>query len=173
MKIETERLLLREMTEWDYPSLAEILQDDQTMYAYEGAFSDEETRAWLEKNIKRYETDGFGLWALILKETGAMIGQAGLTWQAIKDTQVLEIGYLLNRKYWKMGYAVEAAKACKEYAFKNLSCKEVYSIIRETNLASMNVAIRTGMLARDRFIKEYRGIAMPHLVFSVKNTSTL
>jgi len=139
------------------------------MYAYEGAFSDEETQDWLERNLKRYKKDGFGLWAVILNETGTMIGQAGLTWQFVRDTRVLEIGYLFNRAYWKKGYATEASKACKEYAFSHLGSKEVYSIIRDTNIASMNVAIRNGMLVRDRFIKQYRGVAMPHVVFSARN----
>jgi len=166
--LETERLLLREMTQKDYPSLAAILQDSETMYAYEGPFTDEETQAWLERNLKRYREDGFGLWAVILKETGTMIGQAGLTWQTIGDAKVLEVGYLFNRAYWGNGYATEAAVACKRYAFSVLHANEVYSIIRETNIASMNVAIRNGMLVRSRFVKHYRGVDMPHVVFCAK-----
>ncbi|MEA4860444.1 hypothetical protein SDC9_106597 [bioreactor metagenome] len=166
--LETERLLLREMTQQDYPMLSAILQDAQTMYAYEGPFSDEETQAWLERNLKRYKEDGFGLWAVALKETGIMIGQAGLTWQTIGDAKVLEVGYLFNRTYWGKGYATEAAIACKEYAFTKHHAQEVYSIIRDTNIASMNVAIRSGMLVRNRFVKHYRGADMLHLVFSAK-----
>lgn len=166
---ETDRLLLRNMTQKDYPFLAAMLQDAQTMYAYEGPFSDAETQAWLEKNLDRYKTDGVGLWAVILKKTGAMIGQAGLTWQSVGDVQVLEVGYLFNRAFWGNGYATEAARACKTYAFSQLHAKEVYSIIRDTNIASMNVAIRNGMLVRARFTKHYRGVAMPHLVFSVRD----
>ncbi len=166
--IETERLILREMNQADYPSLAAILQDEKTMYAYEGAFSDRETQMWLDRNVHRYAQEGFGLWAVIEKETGLMIGQSGLTWQTINETKVIEVGYSFNRAYWGHGYATEAAKACKEYAFTVLHCSEVYSIIRDTNIASMNVAIRNGMLVRARFIKHYRGIDMPHLVFAAK-----
>ncbi|MFA6731709.1 MAG: GNAT family N-acetyltransferase [Sphaerochaeta sp.] len=166
--LETERLLLRELTQEDYPMLSAILQDPQTMYAYEGPFSDEETQAWLERNLKRYKEDGFGLWAVVPKETGAMVGQAGLTWQSIGDTKVLEIGYLFNRAYWGKGYATEAAIACKHYAFSVLQAQEVYSIIRDTNSASMHVAMRAGMQVRTRFTKHYRGVDMPHLAFSVK-----
>lgn len=170
--LETSRLLLREMNQADYPSIAAIVQEEKTMYAYEGPFSDAETQAWLEKNRMRYKQDGFGLWAVILRETGLMIGMAGLSWQSIDQTQVLEIGYLFNKHYWGMGFATEAAKACKEYAFTVLDAKEVYSIIRDTNIASMNVAIRSGMLVRSRFIKQYRGVLMPHLVFSAKWLNT-
>ena len=67
------------------------------MYAYEHAFSDEEAWEWLDRQIARYQTDGFGLWAVILKETGQMIGQCGLTWQDFNGKQVLEVGYLLRK----------------------------------------------------------------------------
>jgi RimJ/RimL family protein N-acetyltransferase len=168
MILETERLLLREMTAEDLPQLAEILQDEQTMYAYEGAMSETETKEWLDKQLIRYKEDGFGLWAAVLKDTGEMIGQCGLSWQCADGNRVLEIGYLFNRAYWNGGYAIEAAKACKRYAFDTLNADEVYSIIRDTNVASINVAIRNGMLVRGRFVKHYRGVAMPHLIFSVK-----
>ena len=168
--METSRLLLREMTQSDYPSLSSIMQDERTMKAYEGAFSDEETQEWLDKMLARYETEGLGLWAVILKETNEMIGQVGLTWQNVGDQKVLEIGYLFNRDHWDKGYAAESAVACKEYAFTTLNASEVYSIIRDTNIASMNVAIRNGMLIRNRFIKHYRNVDMPHFLFSVKNT---
>ena len=166
--LETERLLLREMTEADLPALSAILMDAQTMYAYEGAFSEAETREWLERQFARYRTDGFGLWAVALKETGEMIGQTGITWQQVEGERVPEIGYLFNRAHWHKGYAAEAAAACKRYAFETLGFPEIYSIIRDTNRASMNVAIRNGMLVRGRFMKHYRGVDMPHLTFSVR-----
>lgn len=75
--LRTERLLLREMTEEDFPALCKILQDEEVMYAYAHAFSDEEAAAWLENQFKRYRTFGNGLWAVVLKGTGEMIGQCG------------------------------------------------------------------------------------------------
>lgn len=168
MILETPRLLLREMTQADYPALAEILQDREAMFAYEHAFSDEETQAWLDRMRARYATDGFGLWAVVSKETGEMIGQCGLTWQNYAGEQVLEIGYLFQRKHWKKGYAIEAARACKRYAFETFSVNEVFSIIRDNNVASMNVAIRNGMTIRGTFVKHYYGIDMPHFAFSVR-----
>lgn len=166
--LETQRLLLREMTQADFPALADILQDEQTMYAYEGAFNDTETQAWLDKNLTRYRDDGIGLWAVVLRENGDMIGQAGLTWQEMNGKRIPEVGYLFNRAYWGKGYATEAAIACKEYGFKQLGLDEIFSIIRDTNIASMNVAIRNGMLVRERFVKHYKGIEMPHYAFSVR-----
>ncbi len=168
MIAETERLYFREINQDDFIALSKILQDEETMYAYNGAFSDEETQEWLDKQIARYKKYGFGLWALILKETDEMIGQCGITVQPWKDTEVLEIGYLLRKDYWHKGLATEAAQRCKEYAFDNLNAEEVCSIIRDTNIASQNVAVRNGMKITDKWTKHYRGIDMPHYLFSVK-----
>ena len=168
MILETERLLLRQMTQEDYPALAAILQDREAMFAYEHAFSDEETQAWLDRMLERYRTDGYGLWAVVCKETGEMIGQCGLTRQRVEEREVLEIGYLFQRKHWKQGYAIEAARACKAYAFETLLADEVFSIVRDNNIASMNVAIRNGMTIRCRFTKHYYDMEMPHYAFSIR-----
>ncbi len=168
MKCETERLLLRELEYSDIDALSAILRDEETMYAYNGAFSENETLNWLERQLARYKKYGFGLWAVILKESGEMIGQCGLTMQPWKDKELLEVGYLLNKKYWHMGYATEAAKACKRYAFKTLDAREVCSIIRDTNIPSRRVAERNGMSVTDSWVKHYRGVDMPHLLYTVK-----
>ena len=167
MILETERLYLREMKQLDFDCLCRILQDEDTMYAYEGAFSDDEVQDWLDRQILRYQKWKFGLWAVVLKETNEMIGQCGLTMQPWKDEEVLEIGYLFQRKYWHKGYAIEAAKACKRYAFEILKADEVCSIIRDTNTASQNVAIKNGMIRKDTWIKHYRGVDMPHYRYVV------
>ncbi len=139
------------------------------MYAYEHAFSDEEVRDWLARQQARYAADGFGLWAMLEKETGAMAGQCGLTMQDIgRDAPVVEVGYLLKKAYWHQGFATEAAIACKAYAFETLGFPEVFSIIRENNLPSQRVAQRNGMRVRGRLVKHYYGMDMPHLIFSVR-----
>ena len=163
MILETERLLLREMTQDDLPALQGILQDEETMYAYNGAFDEAETQAWLDRQLSRYAQYGFGLWAVVLKESGGMIGQCGLTMQPWRGDEVLEVGYLFNRAFWHHGYATEAARGCMEYAFDLLGAREVCSIIRETNLPSRRVAERNGMTVRDSWVKHYRGIDMPHV----------
>lgn len=170
MKLETQRLYMREMTQDDYPALCKILQDKDVMYAYEHAFSDTETQEWLDRQIKRYEEydHKFGLWAVIEKETDEMIGQCGLTIQDCDGEQVLEIGYLFQKAYWNNGFATEAAITWKEYAFETLGVDEVYSIIRDNNIASQNVAKRNGMTVKKQFIKHYYGIDMLHLIFSVR-----
>lgn len=166
--LETPRLLLREIDISDMQSLAAILRDERVMYAYNGAFSEEETEAWMQRQLQRYGEYGFGLWAVILKESGEMIGQCGITMQPYRDTLVPEIGYLFAYNHWHNGYATEAATACREYGFDVLKFGSLYSIIRDTNLPSQRVAIRNGMRPIDTITKYYRGIDMPHFVYCVK-----
>ncbi|MDF1487807.1 GNAT family N-acetyltransferase [Tessaracoccus caeni] len=169
--LTTERLTLRRMRDDDLPDLAAILQDAETMVAYEGPFSDAEVRHWLERMQERDRTDGFSMWAVQLHGTGPMIGQCGVTWQAIGEERVIEVGYLFNRAHWHRGYAIEAAQACRDWAFRELDTDRVHSIVRDTNLASMNVAIRNGMTVRRRFVKHYRGVDMPHFDFAIDRST--
>lgn len=170
--LETERLWLRKLTQSDFDALCRILQDPIVMTAYEHAFSDEEVQDWLDKQLSRYRDDGIGLWAVILKETGELIGQCGLTMQELDGRRVPEIGYLFRRAFWHRGYATEAAVACREYAFDALGLGEVYSIIRDSNTASQNVAKRNGMSLRGETVKHYYGMDMPHMVYSVRKDRT-
>ena len=169
--LETARLRLREMGEEDFPALCRMLRDPAVMYAYEHAFSRQEARDWLFNQQERYRRDGFGLWAVVEKATGEMVGQCGLTWQPLGNGgRMPEVGYLLERSVWHRGYATEAARACRDYAFDVLGFEEVCSIIRENNLPSQAVARRNGMRVRGSLVKHYYGMEMPHLIFTVRRT---
>lgn len=168
MRIETKRLILREMTENDLPALRKILQDEEVMYTYEHAFSEEEVIKWFENQQRRYREDGFGLWAAVLKDSGEMIGQCGITYQDLGNERVPETGYLFQKKFWHSGYATEAAQACNRYAFDVLDMAEIYFIIRDNNLPSRKVAERNGMEICGSITKHYYGIDMPHVVYRLK-----
>ncbi|MCI8402312.1 MAG: GNAT family N-acetyltransferase [Lachnospiraceae bacterium] len=169
--IETKRLILREMTQSDYDALCKIMCDEEVMRAaYEQAFTPEETQNWLNRHLKRYEECGFGLWAVVLKETGEMIGQCGLTMQSWGERKLLEIGYLFQKAYWHKGYGTEAAAACKEYAFTVLDAQSVYSMVRDTNTAAQNVALRNGMKIIDKAIKNFRNTDMRFFLYSAERS---
>ena len=152
--IETKRLILRELVMTDLAAAWEIVGDDVTMAAWNSAWSEEENLAGLEKQINNYRENGFGRWAVVPKGTERLIGICGLQYCDTDKDSVLEVGYLFNRTFWHKGYAIEAAIASKMYAFDVLGEPEVFSLIRDTNLASINVAIRNSMLVRGRFIKQ-------------------
>ncbi|MBC8602286.1 GNAT family N-acetyltransferase [Parabacteroides acidifaciens] len=169
MKIlETERLILRTLVQDDFDEVCKLLQDSEVMYAYEGPFSDQEVQEWLDKQFRRYRHDGFGLWGVVEKSSNELIGQCGITYQEFDGKQIAEVGYLFRKEFWHKGFATEAAIACREYAFHALGFNEVYSIIRDTNIASQKVAQRNGMEKVATFVKHYRGVDMPHFVYKKK-----
>lgn len=165
---ETPRLTFREMTDADLDDLREMLCDREVMYAYEHAFSEEEVQAWLNTQKMRYQRCGYGLMAIIKRDAGEMIGQCGITEQTVHGDIVAEIGYLLKRRFWHRGYCTEAARAFREYGFSQLGLTEIFSIIREDNIASQNVARRNGMAPRGMVVKHYYNMDMPHILFSVR-----
>ena len=164
--LETQRLILRELTIDDLPATKEIVSDEQTMYAFGGAWNDEKNLEALQKQIKSYRENGFGRWAVVLKETEQVIGICGLIWLDIEKDRLPEIGYFFNRAFWNRGYAAEAAIASTRYALNTLKFDEVFLIIRDTNYAAMNVAIKSGMLVRGRYGNE--NDPFYNYIFSVK-----
>ncbi len=167
MILETARLWLREMDSHDKKDLVEMLQDPRVMYAYGHDFSDADVDEWLQRQIERYKKYGFGLWAVISKSSGEMVGQAGLTMQSYGDTEILEVGYLLKYRYWRHGYAREAAAGCRDYAFNSLGAEKVFSIIKTDNFSSIKVAEGIGMSLEDKFTTRYYAGDMEHYLYSV------
>lgn len=151
VKIETERLLLRELTYDDYEALYAVLADSDIMEHYPYTFDEARVRRWITRNIERYEQDGFGLWAVVLKETGAVIGDCGITMQNIHGAMLPEIGYHIRRDAQRKGYASEAAAACIRFAFENYDFPAVYSYMKYTNIPSQRTAMKNGMT----FVEEY------------------
>lgn len=151
MKIETDRLILREMTPADFAALYAILADSDIMQHYPYSFDECRVRRWIDRNMERYEADGFGLWAVCLKSTGEMIGDCGLTMQNINGHVKPEIGYHIAKVHQRRGYASEAARAVRDWAFQNTDFDALYSYMKATNLPSMATAKAIGMT----FIEEY------------------
>lgn len=89
--IETERLILREYEREDFEAIYEILSDPETMSHYPEPFDEERTRNWIEWNLENYREYGFGLWAVVLKETAEFIGDCGITIQNIDGEFLPEI----------------------------------------------------------------------------------
>lgn len=162
--METERLLLRELSFDDYDALYEILADSDIMRHYPYTFDEKRVKNWIAKNIKRYEIFGFGLWAIVLKKTGEMIGDCGITMQNINGSIKPEIGYHLNKKYWRQGYAKEAARKCRDWAFENTPFHILYSYMKSANIASCATARANGMRQVDAFIDEEKETTLVYAI---------
>lgn len=157
MKIETERLVLREYTMDDFDSLYEIVSDQETMKHYPSPFDEEKTRGWISWNIENYQKYGFGLWAVTLKENsdlgkkGEFIGDCGITIQNIDGELLPEIGYHINKRLWRKGLGKEAARAVRDWVFEHTDYDSVYSYMKYTNVGSYSTAMANGM----KKVKEY------------------
>ena len=151
MRIETERLFLREMTEDDFSALYCVLADAEIMRHYPYIFDESRVKGWIARNIDRYRAFGFGLWAVCRKDTGEMIGDCGLTMQMIDGQIKPEIGYHIRRDCQRMGYAKEAASAVRDWTFLNTPFNIVYSYMKYTNEPSAKTAVSYGC----RFIGEF------------------
>ena len=163
--IKTARLKLRRMTWADKEIISNILKDAQTMYAWEHGFSAQEVDEWIERNLTRYDKDGYSFWLAFDKYSGQFIGHIGLITENILQQDYLGIGYILDKKYWGQGYAIEAARACAKYAFEKLGKDKVIAQIRPNNLRSRSVAEKLGMQVEFEYSKVYQEKEMPHLVY--------
>lgn len=143
--METERLILREITEGDFDALFAVWGDETLMRYYPYRFDAARVRAWIAYNRRRYRELGFGLWALELKETGEVVGDCGLTMQRIDGVIRPEIGYHIARAHQRRGYATEAARACRDWTFEHTPFRIVYSYMKKTNVPSARTAMANGM----------------------------
>ena len=155
--------MLRRMTPEDAGALAAVLGDAVSMKYYPAAFTREDVDRWIERWMKSYAENGFGLYAMALKATGEVIGDCGFARQEVDGVDEIEIGYHVLRAMQGLGYATEAARACVEYGFAKLGAKKVISLIRPENVASRRVAEKAGMKVERETVRK----GMKHLVYAI------
>lgn len=146
--LESERLKTRFLIKEDIEPWQEFLGNQEcTKYFQKTDMTAEEySRFWIERQMKRYAEQRFGLQAIIEKETGKFVGQCGLLTQTVDGKEELEVGYHLFEKHWGKGFATEAAKLFIGYAFQNKLAESIISIIEKRNINSQKVAFRNGLI---------------------------
>jgi RimJ/RimL family protein N-acetyltransferase len=144
--LETERLILRHLSEDDAEFILELLNDpsfiqgigDRKIRTLDGA------KGYINNGpVASYSRHRFGLWLVELKETGAPIGMCGLIKRDTLDH--VDIGYAYLPKFWSKGYAVESALAVKEYARDVTGLKRIIAIVNPDNWGSIRVLEKIGM----------------------------
>ena len=152
LQLETKRLILRPMLESDFDALLLIFTDTKVMEAFDHPpFTNEQMSRWLNRNLDHQNEYGYGLFSVILKETGELIGNCGL--EVMEDMGAAELGYDFRSDFWNQGYATEAATAVRDYAFDALKLPRLISLIRAGNLASKRVAEKVGMMLAEEFAR--------------------
>jgi len=153
-QLETERLILRPMLETDLDALHFIFTDPNVMASF-GAelFTRGQMTRWLQRNLDHQKEFGYGLFSVILKLRGELIGDCGLEQMEVNGRQVAELGYDFRSAFWNQGYATEAACAVRDYAFDVLHLPQLISLIRVGNFASRRVAEKVGMTLAEEFTR--------------------
>ena len=155
--IETGLLIIREFVPEDLEALYRIYESADTRFLQPLSEDREEELEKLKSYIQYvYGFYGFGLWAVCLKETGALIGRCGLQVMFIGDEGEYEMGYMISGAYQGMGYGGEAVRAILEYAGEELEAPRVVLRIDSGNTASLRFAERLGFHKSDRILENER-----------------
>jgi len=153
LKLETSRLHLRLMQSSDLDGLLEVFGDPRVMASFgEAPFNRAQMERWIGRNLDHQSEYAYGLFSVILKSDGVLIGDCGLEIMELDGEQVAELGYDFRSDYWNRGYATEAATAARDYALEDLGMARLVSLIRVGNEASRRVAEKIRM----RLVAEIR-----------------
>ncbi|HEV3090537.1 MAG TPA: GNAT family N-acetyltransferase [Candidatus Cybelea sp.] len=168
-RIVTPRLLLRRYTrdDADLDNIARLIADPRVMRYYPQTYDREEAAAWVDAFIKSYEKRGYSLLVVERLSDGAYLGHIGLLhWDDVDAREDVEVAYMLCADEWGHGYAIEAARACRDWAFENLDPDRVVSFISVENAPSIKVAERNGM-TRIKRLDENR-LKTPIYVYAIE-----
>lgn len=156
--LETPRLFLRELQPTDAPSFF-ALNANPNVIRYTGntAFTSiAEARLFL-KNYSDYRENGYGRWAVMLKESGQFLGWCGLKFDA--ETQETDIGFRFFEEHWGKGYATESAQACIKFGFETFQLKEIIGRAMKANIASIRVLEKVGLhYVEDRVLDQQEAV---------------
>lgn len=148
--IETSRLILREFSMADLPRLFELYEKPGVTDYMEPLYEYEKEREYEQAYISNmYRYYGYGMWLVCLKETGKVIGRAGLEHREYEASIELEMGYMIEPEEQKKGYATEACEAIVRYAAENLEFERVCCLIEPENEASIHLVKKLGFKLLD------------------------
>jgi len=146
VKIETERLILREFLTEDAEAVLAFSSSDEvnTYTGDKSIHSIEEIRSIItDVWFSDYGTHGYGRWAVIYKPDNKLIGFAGLKY--LPELDETDIGYRFLPEYWGKGIASEAAREVLQYGFETLQLKRVIGIAAPENIGSWKVLEKIGL----------------------------
>ncbi len=152
--METERCVVRETCEADLDAFYEIYAEPSITAFMEPLFED---RAKEEAYVASYRETiygfyGYGIWTVIEKETGDIIGRAGITMR--EGYEEPEMGFCIGVPWQRKGYAYEVCKACLEYASETLEFDEVMALVQPGNVSSESLCRKLGMTERGEEVAE-------------------
>ncbi|MBV8491715.1 MAG: GNAT family N-acetyltransferase [Candidatus Eremiobacteraeota bacterium] len=162
--LETPRLLLRRWGDEDEPALTAIFADGETMRyigkGYPNGLAPEQAREALNAMKMRYTRDGIGIWPVVLKETGKLIGVCGL--QPLPATSDVELAYIFDAEHRGKGYATEAASAVVDFGFRDRGFTRIVAVVHPFNQRSIALVGRLGMRF-ERVVRAYQNDVLKYV----------
>lgn|GEM_PF-1201908 len=158
--LETERLLLRRPSPADAEAVRELVSDPVAMAFIGGVHPDSDPSLVVQRWLERWEENGCGPFSVLRRCDGRWLGRVGvLVWDRRTWTQGSfssaaefaqpELGWALVREHWGRGYATEAARAARAWAYRELGPRRLVSLIAPANTRSAAVAERLGARPRE------------------------
>ena len=141
---------MRPWQDQDRAPFAELNADPEVMRHFPATLTREESDAAVDRYRAHMDKHGFGLWATVLRTTGAFVGSVGISIPRFEAsfTPCTEVGWRVHRSHWNQGYATEAARAAIEFGFREIGLREILSFTPHGNVASRRVMEKLGMTRR-------------------------
>jgi RimJ/RimL family protein N-acetyltransferase len=162
--LETNRLYLREFIDADGFHFYHLNNDlDVIKYTGNEPFKSLSAATEFIKNYSDYQRNGYGRWAVCLKENNEFLGWCGLKYEV--NTGEIDLGYRFYKKHWYKGYATESAKACVHYGFSKLKMKEIVGRATIKNIASIEVLKKCNLKFKEKFMYNNK----PAVLYTIRN----
>jgi ribosomal-protein-alanine N-acetyltransferase len=161
--IETRRLGLRPWGPDEYPILRAILSDLETMRHWPAPLTEDTLRGWHARAMSLWKERHLGRMAVVLKETDAVIGDAGLNPTEIAGRAVTDLGYIVHADHHGRGFGSELARALLDHGSAR-GLPDIVCHMAEDHTASRRVAEKIGMVPTGRFVNP-KNAGKTHLVF--------
>ena len=148
--ITTSRLILRPFTPADAGPFHQILcgKDVLRYFPRSEPPPRERVENWIRQVLAHWQEHGYGLWAVVTRASGELLGRSGLQW--LSETGEIEVDFLLDEHFWGQGFATEAGQASLRFGLGKLAVDYVVGIVHPENLASQRVLEKIGMTRRER-----------------------
>ena len=146
IRFETDRTIVEDLKEADFPDLLRIYNKKENMkFISSGKYewSEEEIKEKFGSQMENYSS-GYGIFGIKLKSTMRLVGEAGL-FDSFNNQEILELGYIIDKSYWKKGYGTEVCNGLINYGFERLSLRKVKARMYSSNRGSIKLSEKCGM----------------------------
>jgi RimJ/RimL family protein N-acetyltransferase len=159
--LTTQRLALKRIGASDRLDFLAFYQNERTTATLGGVRSEDWVREWLGRQLEHWEQNGFGLWTMRARVSGAFVGRGGIRHVLIEGQDEIEIGYGLLPEYWGQGLAAEMSREALRLGFERLGLESIVSFTLPTNRPSRRVMEKLGL----RFERDVIWADLPHVLY--------